>query len=674
MGSPVKIKKRGFVMTGGGAKGFYEAGVIHAFHLTGMEFDVITGSSIGAMNSIVYAEYLFRKRQLPEALRNDALAAVEELDPFVKAFHRTWLLMPNFRIIDDGEDGPLGALKNDLARFNVSLPQLVRLGWWYRDPDRGKLPGPGLWPAFAKLLSELVERLGGGAELLRIIKDHPHGFVSTALRAYLRRFHMEQSLVPPGDDVRLRDAFTGRVTPLLQRHLDGDVATEYDAAAEPIELLRADRTLRDYAAQGITVRLTRANYRTGRLEVSTYLTPEDFVRYMQKQAWRLEVPDPTRIPLGSFRLQMPGNPNAAAAALASGRFPGVFVPYPVQEIYPRSDADNALLYRLMDTWLDDPATVDRLAQAYRTLRDTGVALNRWESLLSTWHKSVRMHGFFPVLTDTYVDGGTIDNTPSNAAVDAIREWGESAGVSRRAIELELFVVYLHAEPGVDPEATGDPSLVDVVSRTLEIQGAAKKSSEAVTVDTINTFGQRGEDLGRVLQLLLETYRPALEGLPAADREAALERMVAGIKELGLRLPRGEADAGILARIAGWADAMIANKLPLRVEKVIVYPQEMPLSTLQFTERLGYTKDNAIKMLTQGCHDTLFALRNHLERPANIIDDQDRRALSLARRWMGVDAWPEKEDEQLKMREAWQCTRTACTFHVRHCSRGASARP
>jgi NTE family protein len=46
-----KLKKRGFVMTGGGAKGLYEAGVIHAFHITGMEFDVITGSSIGAMNS-----------------------------------------------------------------------------------------------------------------------------------------------------------------------------------------------------------------------------------------------------------------------------------------------------------------------------------------------------------------------------------------------------------------------------------------------------------------------------------------------------------------------------------------------------------------------------------------------------------------------------------------------
>ncbi len=673
MGSSIEIKKRGFVMTGGGAKGFYEAGVIHAFHLTGMEFDVITGSSIGAMNSIVYAEYLYRKRRLPEAEQNDGLAAVEAMDPFVKAFHRTWLLMPSFRIIDDGEDGPLGELKNDLAQFNVNLSQLVQLGWWYRDPDRGKLPGPVLWPAFAKLLWGLVERLGGGSELLRIIKDHPYGFVRTALRAYLRRFGMEQSLVPPGDDGRLRDAFTGKVTPLLQRHLDGDVTTEYDAAAEPIELIGADRTLREYAAQGITVRLTRANYRTGRLEISTYLSPEDFVRYMQKQAWRLEVPDPTRIPLGSFRLQMPGNPNAVAAALASGRFPGVFVPYPVLGIYPRSDADNALLYRLMDTWLDDPAAVDRLAQAYRTLQDAGVVLAPWKSLLTTWENSHRMHGFFPVLADTYVDGGAIDNTPSNAVVDAVREWAESTGVSRRKIELELFVIYLHPEPGVDPTQTGDPALFDAVSRTLEIQGAAKKSSEAVTVDTINTFGQRGEDLGRALQLLLDAYRAALDGVPAADKQAARERLAAGINELGLRLPGGGADADILERAARWAGDMIDDKLPLRVEKVIVYPQEMPLSTLQFTERMGYNKDNAIKMLTQGCHNTLFALRNHLERPANIIDDQDRRALALARRWMGVDDWPKEDSEQLRMRDAWRCTRTACTFHARFCSRGATSR-
>jgi len=94
MPTPVKQKKRGFVMTGGGAKGLYEAGVIHAFHMTGMEFDVITGSSIGAMNSIFFAEYLYQKRQLPIEVRQDPLRALEEMDSQVKAFQHTWLLLP----------------------------------------------------------------------------------------------------------------------------------------------------------------------------------------------------------------------------------------------------------------------------------------------------------------------------------------------------------------------------------------------------------------------------------------------------------------------------------------------------------------------------------------------------------------------------------------------------
>src|SRR5512136_1463560 len=100
MSTTGKLKKRGFVMTGGGAKGFYEAGVIHAFHITGMEFDVITGSSIGAMNSAFFAEYLYQKRQLPADVLADPFKAVEAMDPLVKAYHHAWLLMPEKRLID----------------------------------------------------------------------------------------------------------------------------------------------------------------------------------------------------------------------------------------------------------------------------------------------------------------------------------------------------------------------------------------------------------------------------------------------------------------------------------------------------------------------------------------------------------------------------------------------
>src|SRR5512136_19510 len=105
MSTTGKLKKRGFVMTGGGAKGLYEAGVIHAFHITGMEFDVITGSSIGAMNSAFFAEYEYQKRQLPTLVLQDPLQAVEVMDPLVKAYHHAWLLMPDKRLIDDSPQG-----------------------------------------------------------------------------------------------------------------------------------------------------------------------------------------------------------------------------------------------------------------------------------------------------------------------------------------------------------------------------------------------------------------------------------------------------------------------------------------------------------------------------------------------------------------------------------------
>jgi hypothetical protein len=667
----MKVKKRGFVMTGGGAKGFYEAGVIHAFHITGMEFDVITGSSIGAMNSIIYAEYLYRKAQLAEAVRQDPLQAIEALDPFIRAYLRTWLLMPHLKIIDDSTDGPIGKLKDDLARFNVSLPQLVELGWWYRDPDRASLPAPTLWPSLLKLMLSLVERVGGGSELLRLLKEHPDGLVSTALRVYLTRFGMDKSLVP-ADDTGLHAAFTATLTPLLPEHLDADVTAEYDPVASLVKLIDPQRTLGDYAAQHIDLRLTRANYRTGRLEISTHLSPEDFIRFMHKQAWRVDVPDPTRIPLGSFRLQMPGNPNAVNAALASGRFPAVFAPYPLQHIYPETDPENKLLYQLVDGWLGNQEAEARLAQAYENVKTQGGQLETWPALLASWQKSARMHGFFPLRSDIYVDGGSIDNTPANSAVDAVREWTESTNWPRRDTVLELFVIYLYPEPGVNPAGTANPAIFQVVGRTLEIQGAAVKSSEGVTVDTINTFGQRAEDLGRALQALLASHRDLLSRLPEADQAAANKNLTDSIAQLGLDLPPRGPNDDILNQLAVWAAQMIGDKLPLPVSKVIVYPDEMPLDTLEFTERLGYTKDNGIKMVVQGCHNTLFALRNHLEQPENILDDQDRRALALARQWMGGQPWPPDTREQLRMRGAWQCTRTACVFHTHHCPRGLSS--
>jgi hypothetical protein len=665
-----KLKKRGFVMTGGGAKGLYEAGVIHAFHITGMEFDVITGSSIGAMNSAFFAEYLYQKRGLPGDVLADPLQAVEALDPLVKAYHHAWLLMPDKRVIDDSPDGPLGKLKDDLLRFDLSLPQLTRLGWWWTDPRRGSLPEPGVWPAVLRLVRELGERLGGAGEVLRIFKDHRSAPVQEAMRTYLRRFGMDRSLIPPGEDRKIRDIFTQPVSPLRPEHLTGAMTAD-EPGVKKFTLVDPVRTLRDYAQQGIEVRLTRANFRTGRLEISAYVPLENFVRFMGKQAWRLQRYDPDAIPLGSFRLQVPGNPQAIDAAICSGRFPGVFTPFPLTEIYPAGDPENATLYRLVNGWLGDPQVEKGLAQAYQSgKRGTAEGKESWERLFASWRDSAEMRDFFPKQSDTYIDGGAIDNTPSNSAVDFVREWAEQSGHSRREAALELFVIFLGTEPKITPDEAKDPNFFQVVQRTLEIQGVAKQTSDTNTVSTINTFGQRGEELGQALKLVLESYQENLGNLSEAQRSQVEAGLREKARQLGLKGYLGREAEGILERMRRWADDQVANGLPLHVEEIKIYPQEMPLSTLQFTERMGYRQENALKMLTMGCYNALWALQAHLEAQKEAeLDERDRVALGLVRRWTGIAHWPETQQDLEPMHTTWQCQRTACVFHTGICAHG-----
>jgi len=667
-----KIKKRGFVMTGGGAKGLYEAGVIHAFHIAGMEFDVITGSSIGAMNSAFFAEYLYQKRQLPEQVLQDPLLAVETMDPLVKAYHHAWLLMPDKRVIDDSPQGPFGKLKDDLLGFNLSLPQVIRLIWWWTDPERKKLPEPGIWPAVLKLVRELLERLGGAGEVLRIFKDHRQSLVQEAVRTYLARFGMAHSLIPPGEDSKIKDIFTQPVSPLRLEHLQGQVNAPDDAGVKKYSLLDPERTLRDYTSQGIEVRLTRANYRTGRLEISAYISVGDFMRFMQKQAWRLQKYDPDKIPLGSFRLQVPGNPNAINAAICSGRFPGVFTPFPIQDIYPANDPENSLLQRMLTDWLNDSQVEASMSQEYQNSKQqSSEGQDGWNRLYASWRDSQNMRAFFPMETDTYVDGGAIDNTPSNSAVDYTREWAEQTGHSKREVDLELFIIFLGKEPMVSKEEAHDPNLYQVVRRTLDIVNVAKQSSETNTVSTVNTFGKRGEDLGQALKLVLESYQENLGNLSEDQRHQIETVLREKARQIGQKGYLGEEAGGILERMEHWANEHMANGLPLNVEEVKIYPEEMPLDTLQFTERLGYRKENAIKMLTMGCNNTLWALREHLAKQSeDELDERDRLVLTLIKEWMDIGEWPKDQNDLSSLRDDWKCLRTACVFHPQSCPRGA----
>jgi hypothetical protein len=667
-----KLKRRGFVMTGGGAKGFYEAGVIHAFHITGMEFDVITGSSIGAMNSIFFAEYQYLKRSLSPDVQQDPEAAIEAMDKLVKAFHHSWFLMPAKRLIDDGEQGPLGNLKNDLQEFQVSLPQLTRIAWWWTDPEHGKLPPPSVWPAVSKLLMELSERVGGLGQVLRIFKDNRLNPFQEALRTYLSRFGLDKSLIPAGDDQKLKSFFTVPVTPLTEEFLLGKEPSSLDNPTNEFRLVDPQRTLRDYAEAQINVRLTRANYRTGRLEISTYFSEQEFVAYLERQAWRLQSTDPEVIPLGSFRLQIPGNPNAVNAALASGRFPGVFFPYPISSIYDLDRPENRLLNLILNHWLDDNEVEKIMTKSYQALHPEEEGdQERWQNLYTSWRDSSQMHDFFPRVGDMYIDGGAIDNTPSNSAVDATREWAEKNAVSRRDVELDLYVIFLGPEPKVAPDEIQNPAFYQVVDRTLKIQGAAKQSSDAVVVDTINQFGKRGGDLGETLLLLVESVKELFPNLSAEQQTAIQEQLREAAREHGLRGFLGKSSDGILDRIQDWGNETVSKRLPLQVNLVKIYPQAMRLNTLQFTDRLGYRKENALQMITAGCYDALWALREQLEGQPG-MDEQDQRVLNMARKWMGGGEWPQDPAGLADLKTNWHCQRTACVFHKQFCAHGAKA--
>src|SRR5258705_3098709 len=53
--STTQVFKRGLVLQGGGAKGAFQYGVIRELHRAGIDFDVISGTSVGALNGALVA-------------------------------------------------------------------------------------------------------------------------------------------------------------------------------------------------------------------------------------------------------------------------------------------------------------------------------------------------------------------------------------------------------------------------------------------------------------------------------------------------------------------------------------------------------------------------------------------------------------------------------------------
>ncbi len=691
--------RRGFVMTGGGAKGLYEAGVLQAFHLCNMNFDVITGSSIGAINSVAYAEYLYRKPQLnPGAAIADIIANIDDAEDFINTLHKAWLDMPGINFIDDTEAGALGRLKDDLTEFDIDLPMLTRLVWWWTTPEKDREPMPLM--DVVKLIKELFERVGGRgtARIISRLRANGGPLPKVILDTYLECLDIDTALVLPESEKKLRDHFTGQHQVLTEEMLDDEQATN----DKEEKLLPEERTLRQYYDREIDVRLTRANFRTGLLEISAYISKEAFARKVTS-FWRFEILPEEGFPVTSFRLELPGNPLAIEAALASSRYPAVFSPYPLQNIYPAGDPENKFLYQLLEKDFTHSDVRDELLEEFEDDEEMLKALDTALKWLGNEEYESFSGRFFPRKEDRYLDGGAIDNTPTNSAIDAIREEIQGRPDEwRRDVTLDLYTVLLHRLPAQEEEATSNPTMYDVVSRTLEINSAAKLTTDVNYVEMVSDYGDRAEQLAEMLLVLLETVDELSD---EAESSLKKENFYRKVREVASRHDERKFDSGkhrtghfdtlmiksrendlwrgadkILPRIKQMCERWLDRGMPLDLNIVRIHPDKMPLHTVAFTERLGCNRH--IQMITMGCYNTLWDLRTYLEeKPDHKLDEHDQNALELARKWTGIaeDSWPKDRTgvdiaavrKQLKeLKATWRCQRSRCIFHRTHCAHGA----
>jgi hypothetical protein len=298
--------KRALVLSGGGAKGVFEAGVLKACHHTGLTFDVITGSSIGAINAVLFAEYLRRRQRDPE----DATC-------FFAYFMSIWEDLDAANLVDFDLLDPL---IKDLAKVDIGLDDLLYVWWGFTGEslsDRIKGGWHAFW-AITQLDDVLPLSLRDLRELFEAWQDDERHdevkeLLRDAIREFLAKHRAEQGLFDP---VALNEAMTG----------------PYDDSGVPA--LAPDQGLSSFRVAGIDVRLTRTNIRSGRMEISAHRTLQEVLRRIAA--------DP-----GDAADVIVGDPNAVTSALASGAFPVAFVPRSLAEIYPPGTPENEVLHAVL---------------------------------------------------------------------------------------------------------------------------------------------------------------------------------------------------------------------------------------------------------------------------------------------------------------------------------------
>jgi hypothetical protein len=300
------VSKRALVLSGGGAKGVFEAGVLKACHHVGLTFDVLTGSSIGAINAVLFAEYLRRRQRDPD-----------DASRFFDYFLGIWEDLDAANLVDFDLLEPL---VKDLTKVEIGLDDLLHIWWGATGESLLDKVGAG-WHTFWALtqLDDILPlSLWDFKEIFEAWqdeerKDEAKEQLRQALRQFLAKHRAERGLF---DAASLREAM---------------VAPYDDSGVPP---LAAEQGLSSFRAAGIDVRLTRTNIRSGQLEISAHRTLPEVLKRITD--------DPTDA--GEVIV---GDPNAVEAALTSGAFPVAFAPHSLTAIYPPGPHGNNALQAIL---------------------------------------------------------------------------------------------------------------------------------------------------------------------------------------------------------------------------------------------------------------------------------------------------------------------------------------
>ncbi len=126
------LSLRALFLSGGGASGVYEAGVLQALIINGLKFHALVGTSIGSINSAAYAHFL--------TMRGPQLVSPAQAD-FLQAILHFWEYVDQSNITDL-DSSPARDILSDLERLYLSLSSIARFWTANLNPDLGNVKPP----------------------------------------------------------------------------------------------------------------------------------------------------------------------------------------------------------------------------------------------------------------------------------------------------------------------------------------------------------------------------------------------------------------------------------------------------------------------------------------------------------------------------------------------------